>query len=88
MKHIRLLAVEEQSSETTGYQMVSASQVDANGEWVTDSVRNFETLHKLKDALKNLITPDSPVVIRASNHFDRLATELGLSRLSSEWGRL
>jgi hypothetical protein len=90
MRYIKLIKPSEggETSPNEPYQLLLASQLDANGEWLTDSVQTYESLPRLRDALQGIIATANGIVIRASNHFDPLAAELGLRPLISEWGCL
>lgn len=89
MKYINLIeTVEGNTSETTKYQLVTASQFAANGEWLADSVQTYDDLPSLEAELRAMLGSGNAFVVRGSNRFERIAAELGLPRLSSEWGWL
>ena len=90
MKFIKVYQFGEgcQIPDNKKYLLVSASQVDASGEWVSDSIQTFDNQHQVREALRPIVTSGDGVVIRGSDHFERLAQELGLPRLISEWGCL
>jgi len=90
MKIIRLYGNGEgcQIPENKNYLMVSATQLDASGEWMPTLTQSYDNLPALRDALQPLVLSGDGVVIRGSNQFEPLADELGLPRLTSDWGCL
>jgi len=77
-----------QIPDNNNYLMLSATQLDASGEWMPDSIQAYDNLPALRAALLPIVTSGDGVVIRGSDHFQPLADELGLPRLNSEWGCL
>ena len=77
-----------QIPENKNYLLVSSSQMDASGEWVPDSAQAYDSMPALREALRPMVASGDGVIIRGSDHFEPLAAELGLSRLTSEWGCL
>ena len=59
---------------------------DGHGDWLAASVQSFQTLPQLKEALREIVATGETIAVQGTNHFERLANELGLCRLASEWG--
>lgn len=90
MTHVKLIRRGEgcQVPDDADYLLVVAREVDANGEWVPTDVRALPTLPQLKEALREIIATGDGIVVHGTSRFERLANELGLRPLTSEWGQL
>jgi hypothetical protein len=68
--------------------MLVAHDVDAYGDWLPTDVLTAQTYSQLKEILKQIAANADGIVIRASGHFDRLALELRLRPMTTEWSNL
>ena len=68
--------------------IVVSQGFDANGELLPVHVQTAQTFPQLKEQLREIAANTGSFVIKASGHFERLALELGLRHLTSEWGKL
>ena len=74
--------------EDNQYLMATADSIDEHGQWLGKKSESFKTMRELKSTLREIVAMADSVVIKASGHFERIARELRLEHLASEWGRL
>ena len=90
MTHIKLFKSGKgcQVPANGDYLMVTSHEVDNQGNWVPSKVQSFRTFRQLKTGIRGIAADGESIVIQASDHFRKLASDLGLLHLTSEWGNL
>jgi hypothetical protein len=84
MTHMKLFHRNE-VADVSGEYLIVMSELDGN-EWVPNRVQTADTLAELKEILRRTSADGGGIVVRGSGQFERLAFELGLRHLKSEWG--
>ena len=90
MTHVKLCQRRQGCGLPEGeeYLIVISHEVDCYGIWLPSHTKSFQTFSPLKEALRGIAANGGGMVLQASGEFDPSALELGLRRLTSEWGNL
>ena len=89
MTRVKLYRRGERCLVPDGEYLMAVSQgVDALGDWVPSGVQTFRTRTELKETLGKMFADADGISVVASPEFDGLASEMGLPKLTTEWGCL